>query len=92
MDPGENNNVSSNLTRENLAMYDIDMNWGSIPAILRFFAGRNSEDLLESDSVWNKQRADFSMNYYGVSAAVESEFCISEVRSSETQSVRVFRC
>jgi beta-glucosidase len=49
LDPGETKNVSFILTSEDLAMYDVDMNWVVEPGAFKVFVGRNSEDLLEAD-------------------------------------------
>lgn len=49
LDPGETKTISFSLTREDLAMYDVDMNWVVEPGDFKVFVGRNSEDLLEAD-------------------------------------------
>jgi beta-glucosidase len=49
LQPGETKRVNFTITPDDLAMYDVDMNWVVEPGDFKVFVGRHSEDLLEAD-------------------------------------------
>lgn len=49
LQPGETKRVNFTITPDDLAMYDVDMNWVVEPGDFKVFVGRHSEDLLETD-------------------------------------------
>ncbi len=54
LDPGESQDVSFTIDREDLAFYDIDMNWTAEPGEFTVFIGTNSEDVKEAEFVLEK--------------------------------------
>lgn len=49
LDAGEYKDITFTIDREDLAFYDIDMNWTTEPGIFKVFVGTNSQDVKEAE-------------------------------------------